>query len=83
MAAGLSEAYFVLLLPKPIEREHDPVAHDQLMLPKPFMLRRLKKDLLHELPPKTEIDQYATLVPKQVGRQTMPTSRQDVQQSWL
>lgn len=32
------------------------------------MLRRIKKDLLHELPPKTEIDQYANLVPKQVLR---------------
>jgi len=61
--------YSIFSLPlQPIEREHDPDMLEALLrLAKPFMLRRLKRDLLHELPPRTEIDQYVGLTAKQVA----------------
>ena len=40
----------------PIERDNDPQARDRLRrLVRPFILRRLKSDVLKELPPRTEI----------------------------
>jgi SNF2 family DNA or RNA helicase len=49
-------------LEKPVAKEQDPVAAARLgQLTEPFVLRRLKTDVLKELPPKTESVYYVAL----------------------
>jgi superfamily II DNA or RNA helicase len=52
----------------PIEREHDKQARQRLRkLVKPFILRRLKSQVLEELPPKTDIVLRVALKPEEIA----------------
>lgn len=61
-----SHGTFVDRLEKPIVKNGDSEAHEQLSkLVKPFILRRLKSDVLKELPPKVEYIQKIRLSEKE------------------
>jgi len=52
----------------PIEKHHDRVARLKLKkLIRPFMLRRIKSEVLEELPPRTEITLRVEMSPEEVG----------------
>lgn len=72
----------------PIEKHHDPVARLKLKkLIRPFMLRRIKSEVLEELPPRTEITLRAEMSPEEVAfyealrQQAMENIEGDVEKS--
>lgn len=62
-----SEQTFARIYRQPIEKERDEQRRDQLVQRvAPLMLRRTKRTVVHDLPPKTEMVRYVELNPQQM-----------------
>lgn len=61
-----SSRHFFNTFSQPIEKQHDPEAKDRLKkMIRPFVLRRMKSEVLSELPPRTEVTLLVELHPKE------------------